>query len=202
VQAAICKDIRTIRMQTIPDAGPRADERVCYTILASPFGPVCVAGATTGLMRVDFQHGDRPVRPAATWQEDPEHLETAVHQLREYFQGQRQSFTLPLTPPGTPFQQRVWQELQRIPFGTTLTYRQLAERLGMPQAARAVGHANGRNPLAIVIPCHRLIGSDGQLRGYASGIALKQRLLEHEGVQLSRSYPESLPPGKTRRTRR
>ena len=74
--------------------------------------------------------------PAAAWQEDPGHLETATHQLQEYFQGQRQSFTLPLAPPGTPFQQRVWQELQRIPFGTTLTYRELAQRLGMPQAAR------------------------------------------------------------------
>jgi methylated-DNA-[protein]-cysteine S-methyltransferase len=175
--------MRIIRVQTISDAGPRADESVWYTILDSPFGPVCVAGAATGLLRVDFQQGDRPVRPAVTWQEAPGHLETAAHQLREYFQGQRQSFTLPLAPAGTPFQQRVWQELQRIPFGTTLTYRELAERLGMPQAARAVGHANGRNPLAIVIPCHRLIGSDGQLHGYASGIALKQRLLEHEGVQ-------------------
>jgi methylated-DNA-[protein]-cysteine S-methyltransferase len=111
-------------------------------------------------------------------------LRHAIHQLQEYFQGQRQAFSLPLAPPGTPFQQRVWQELQRIPFGTTLTYRELAQRLGMPQAARAVGHANGRNPLAIVIPCHRLIGSDGQLRGYAGGIALKQRLLQHEGIQL------------------
>jgi methylated-DNA-[protein]-cysteine S-methyltransferase len=184
VPAAVCEGRRTIRVRTIPAPEPRADDRVWYTILDSPFGPVCIAGAETGLMRVDFQHGDRPVRPAATWQEDSGHLETAVHQLREYFQGQRQSFTLPLAPAGTPFQQRVWQELQRIPFGTTLTYRELAERLGMPQAARAVGHANGRNPLAIVIPCHRLIGSDGRLRGYASGIALKQRLLQHEGVQL------------------
>ena len=96
---------------------------------------------------------------------------------------------------GTPFQQRVWQELQRIPFGTTLTYRELAQRLGMPQAARAVGHANGRNPLAIVIPCHRLIGSDGQLRGYAGGIALKQRLLQHEGVQLSEFPHPPFTPG-------
>jgi methylated-DNA-[protein]-cysteine S-methyltransferase len=111
-------------------------------------------------------------------------LDSATHQLQEYFQGQRQVFTLPLAPPGTPFQQRVWQELQRIPFGTTLTYRELAQCLGMPQAARAVGHANGRNPLAIVIPCHRLIGSDGHLRGYAGGITLKQRLLQHEGVRL------------------
>ena len=184
MQAAVCEDMRTIRVQTIPAPEPRPDDIVWYRILDSPFGPVCVAGAKTGLLRVDFQHGDRPVRSAAMWQEDSGHLETAAHQLQEYFQGQRQSFTLPLAPPGTPFQLRVWQELQRIPFGTTLTYRELAERLEMPQAARAVGHANSRNPLAIVIPCHRLIGSDGQLRGYASGITLKQRLLEHEGVQL------------------
>jgi methylated-DNA-[protein]-cysteine S-methyltransferase len=158
--------------------------RIWYAIMDSPFGPVCVAGTQTGLIRVDFQAGNRPVQLAATWQADPGLLEAAIHQLQEYFQGQHQSFTLPLAPPGTPFQQRVWQELQRIPFGTTLTYRELAQRLGMPRAARAVGHANGRNPLAIVVPCHRLIGSDGQLHGYASGIALKQRLLQHEGIQL------------------
>ena len=161
-----------------------ASSRIWYTIMDSPFGPVCVVGAKAGLLRVDFQRGNRPVHLAAVWQEDSDLLRDALHQLQEYFQGQRQSFTLPLAPPGTPFQQRVWQELQGIPFGTTLTYRELAQRLGMPQAARAVGHANGRNPLAIVIPCHRLIGSDGQLRGYAGGIALKQRLLQHEGVQL------------------
>ena len=161
-----------------------APPRIWYTIMDSPFGPVCVAGTRAGLLRVDFQRGNRPVRPVATWQEDSGLWRDAIHQLQEYFQGQRQSFSLPLAPPGTPFQQRVWQELQCIPFGTTLTYRELAQRLGMPHAARAVGHANGRNPLAIVIPCHRLIGSDGQLRGYAGGIALKQRLLQHEGVQL------------------
>jgi methylated-DNA-[protein]-cysteine S-methyltransferase len=157
---------------------------IFYTMMDSPFGPVGLAGTEQGLMRVDFQGGDRPVQPGHTWQEDTGLLDSAKHQLQEYFQGQRQSFTLPLAPPGTPFQQRVWQELQRIPFGTTLTYRELAQCLGMPQAARAVGHANGRNPLAIVIPCHRLIGSDGHLRGYAGGITLKQRLLQHEGVRL------------------
>jgi methylated-DNA-[protein]-cysteine S-methyltransferase len=158
--------------------------RIFYTMMASPFGPVCLVGTEQGLIRVDFQGGDRPVQPAPAWQEDRGVLDSATHQLQEYFQGQRQIFTLPLAPPGTPFQQRVWQELQRIPFGATLTYRELAQCLGMPQAARAVGHANGRNPLAIVIPCHRLIGSDGHLRGYAGGITLKQRLLQHEGVRL------------------
>jgi len=179
-----------------------APSRIWNTIMDSPFGPACVTGANTGLHRVDFQRGKRPVRPAVAWQEDPRYLKTAIHQLQEYFQGQRQSFTLPLAPPGTPFQQRVWQELQRIPFGTTLTYRELAQRLGRPQAARAVGHANGRNPLAIVIPCHRLIGSDGQLRGYASGITLKQRLLQHEGVQLLKSPRPPLQKGGESRSGR
>ena len=169
---------------------------VWYTVMDSPCGPVCVAATKRGLIRVGFPCGDRPVGPEAGWQEDPGLLKGAIDQLKEYFQGQRQVFTLPLAPPGTPFQQRVWQELQRIPFGMTLTYRKLAQRLGMPQAARAVGHANGQNPLAIVIPCHRLIGSDGRLRGYAGGIALKQRLLQHESLQFSQfSHPFFTPEG-------
>lgn len=160
-----------------------------YTTMDSPFGPVCLAGTEAGLVRVDFQHGDRPVQLDSAWQEDIGVLDSAKRQLQEYFHGQRRQFSLPVAAAGTPFQQHVWQELQRIPFGTTLTYRELAQCLGMPGAARAVGHANGRNPLAIVIPCHRLIGSDGQLRGYAGGIALKQRLLQHEGIQYTRHSP-------------
>jgi len=162
----------------------RAPLRLWYTTTDSPFGPVCLVGTEQGLVRVDFQCGDRSVALHPTWQEHTGQLDAATQQLQEYFQGQRHQFSLPLAPAGTPFQQHVWQALQGIPFGTTLTYRELAQRLGMPGAARAVGHANGRNPLAIVIPCHRLIGSDGQLRGYAGGIALKRRLLQHEGVPL------------------
>ena len=162
----------------------RALLRLWYTTMDSPFGPVCLLGTEQGLVRVDFQRGDRPVPLDPTWQEHTGQLDGAIQQLQEYFQAQRHQFSLPLAPAGTPFQQHVWQALQGIPFGTTLTYRELAQRLGMPGAARAVGHANGRNPLAIVIPCHRLIGSDGQLRGYAGGIALKRCLLQHEGVQL------------------
>ena len=162
----------------------RTPPHVCYTSIDSPFGPVCLAGTKQGLIRVDFQQGNRPVQPEPIWQEDTAALEDAKQQLHEYFQGQRRQFRLSVAPVGTPFQRRVWQELQGIPFGTTLTYRELAQRLGMPGAARAVGHANGRNPLAVVIPCHRLIGSDGQLRGYASGMSLKRLLLQHEGVQL------------------
>src|SRR5262245_39710739 len=99
-----------------------APPRIWYTIMDSPFGPVSVAGAKAGLLRVDFHRGNRPVHLAAGCQEDSGRLREAIHPLQEYFQGKRQSFSLPLAPSGTPFQQRVWRELQRIPFGTTRTY--------------------------------------------------------------------------------
>ena len=101
-------------------------------------------------------------------------------QLAEYFAGERQQFDVPLKLAGTPFQQRVWQELVRIPFGTTITYAQLAQRVGKPTASRAVGHANGRNPISIIVPCHRVIGANGKLTGYAGGVEKKQWLLEWE----------------------
>lgn len=151
-----------------------------YTTLPSPFGTVCIVGTVAGLTQVDFQLGDRPVQPQQDWQQDDRPLHEARRQLQEYFQARRRAFTVPLAPAGTPFQQRVWRALQQIPYGTTCTYHDLAQHLGKPGAARAVGHANGRNPIAIMIPCHRLIGRDGTLRGYASGLELKQRLLEHE----------------------
>lgn len=158
---------------------------IWYTTMPSPFGPLCLAASAEGLLRADFQHGERPVCPAASWREDLALLAEARRQLGEYFQGRRQAFQLPLAPAGTSFQQRVWQELQCIPYGTTLTYLELAERLGNPRAVRAVGHANGRNPIAIVIPCHRVIGRDGRLHGYAAGLEFKHRLLLHEGVRLA-----------------
>ncbi len=124
------------------------------------------------------------MEPSPAWSEDATALAAVRRQLQEYFAGQRQHFTIPLAPTGTAFQLRVWQELQRIPFGMTLSYRELAQRLGNPKAVRAIGHANGRNPVAIIIPCHRVIGYDGSLRGYAGGIAIKHWLLRHEGAQL------------------
>ena len=155
-----------------------------YATMDSPMGPLCLAGTEHGLVRVDFQQGDRPVETNATWQEDSGILADGVRQLREYFSGARHDFSLALAPDGTPFQQRVWEELRRIPYGVTITYRELAQRLGMANGARAVGTANGRNPIAIIIPCHRVIGADGRLRGYASGLPIKHRLLQHEGARL------------------
>lgn len=110
----------------------------------------------------------------------PEVLEDAVYQLNEYFAGKRTEFSLQLNPEGTPFQQKVWQALQEIPYGQTVTYGELSKSLGDPKAIRAVASANGKNPLWIVIPCHRVIGSDGSLTGYAGGLVRKKWLLEHE----------------------
>lgn len=152
------------------------------TTMASPWGPVCLAGTAEGLTRVDFQHGERPVDAKANDLALPGYFDLAVQQLNEYFEGARQQFSLPLAPPGTAFQHLVWQALQQVTYGMTVTYQDLAERLGKPTAARAVGSANGCNPIAIIVPCHRVIGRDGRLRGYASGLHIKRQLLQHEGV--------------------
>ena len=109
-------------------------------------------------------------------------LVEAVRQLRAYFAGERREFRLPLDPQGTDFQRQVWRELESIPYGQTRSYSQIAAAIGAPRAVRAVGAANGANPLPIVVPCHRVIGSDGRLTGYGGGLALKKRLLELEGA--------------------
>lgn len=116
----------------------------------------------------------------------------AARELNEYFAGKRQTFDLPLNPIGTPFQRKVWAELQKIPYGTTISYGELARRIGQPTASRAVGMANHRNPLAIFIPCHRVIGSDGSLTGYGGGLEVKQFLLdlEHGQKRVVRSFEE------------
>ncbi len=110
----------------------------------------------------------------------------AVEQLGEYFRGERREFTLPLAPSGTAFQKRVWSELCKIPYGSTISYRELAERIGQPTATRAVGAANGQNPISIVVPCHRVIGANGSLTGYGGGPPRKQALLELEGWKAGR----------------
>ncbi|BEG98949.1 methylated-DNA--[protein]-cysteine S-methyltransferase [Bacteroides sedimenti] len=114
----------------------------------------------------------------------PEVLRDCIRQLDEYFAGCRHDFTLPLAVQGTSFQQSVWKALQTISYGQTISYRQLAERVGNPKACRAVGSANGRNPIAIIIPCHRVIAADNKLGGYAGGLDIKTRLLRLEGVTL------------------
>jgi methylated-DNA-[protein]-cysteine S-methyltransferase len=125
---------------------------------------------------------DRPESSPSTVAAGCEILERASHQLAEYFAGRRQQFDLPLQPAGTPFQQRVWQALQQIPFGTTASYQEIARAIGQPTACRAVGGANGRNPLPIVIPCHRVIGVRGALVGFSAGLDRKVWLLGHEAA--------------------
>ena len=115
--------------------------------------------------------------------EIPQVLSKCLTQLEEYFSGERKSFSIPVQMPGTPFQKKVWKELQRIPHGKTLSYGELAKKIGNPKACRAVGMANNRNQVSIIVPCHRVIGSDGKLVGYASGLSYKEWLLSHEGIE-------------------
>ncbi len=152
----------------------------CYTYIESPLGRLLVRGDgefVTGL----FMRGHKgSPGPEASWEESDAPFAAVREQLAEYFAGERQQFDVPLKMVGTPFQRRVWQELVRIPFGTTITYGQLAQRVGQPTASRAVGHANSRNPISIIVPCHRVIGADGKLTGYAGGVDKKRWLLAWE----------------------
>lgn len=155
-----------------------------YARFSTPLGTVFAVAAGNALTGIYFD-GQRyaPAIPAA-WREDPAHgpLAECARQLAEYFAGERDGFDLPLAPGGTEFQRRVWGEIARIPFGETLPYAELAARAGAPGAARAAGAATGRNPLSIVVPCHRVVGTDGSLTGYAGGLERKTRLLEIEGA--------------------
>jgi len=152
------------------------------TTMPSPLGPLTLVASDDALVGLYLQArepGALDAVPRAT-----PLLEQAVDELREYFAGQRQRFELPLAPEGTPFQRDVWAALQAIPFGTTWSYARLARTVGRPAAVRAVGAANGRNPIALIIPCHRVIGADGSLTGYGGGLPRKRWLLAHEGVDL------------------
>ena len=151
-----------------------------YSWLESPIGPLLLTSdgeALTGLYLTAHQGGPEI---AADWLEAPGLFTDATVQLGQYFSGTRKIFDLTLQPQGTPFQREVWRALLQIPHGQTLSYGELAARLGKPNASRAVGLANGRNPLSIVVPCHRVIGADGSLTGYGGGMARKAWLLAHE----------------------
>jgi methylated-DNA-[protein]-cysteine S-methyltransferase len=152
-----------------------------YCYLDTAVGRLLVARDGSGLRRINFQNGRRPHHPDPRWHEHAEAFDDVISQLTEYFTGRRQQFELTLAPEGTPFQQRVWRTLLEVPYGATISYAQLAARIGVPTASRAVGLANGSNPLPIVIPCHRVIGADGKLTGYGGGLPIKERLLALEG---------------------
>ena len=148
----------------------------------SPVGPLMLAADDAGLRHIEFRDNRHPA-DRTDWH-GGEHpiLQTAETQLAEYFAGSRRDFDLPLAPQGTEFQLQVWHALADIPFGGTWSYRQLAQRIGRPSATRAVGAANGRNPLGILLPCHRVVGAKGSLTGFSGGLAAKRFLLELEGA--------------------
>jgi methylated-DNA-[protein]-cysteine S-methyltransferase len=161
-----------------------AANNVSYTEIESPLGPLLLAAGESGLQCIEFMNGRKPVRIDPEWREDIEQLREPIRQLRSYFRGKLEVFDLPLQPRGTPFQLAVWRELCEIPYGETISYGELARRLGNPNASRAVGLANGTNPIPIVIPCHRVIGSNGKLTGYGGGLDIKEMLLALERHQL------------------
>ena len=158
---------------------------VFYTTLESPVGTLLLAGDSQALRMVSFQSSKHAEPPQADWKQDKAPFAEVIRQLRAYFRGERKEFDLPLAPEGTEFQLRVWNRLRTIPYGETISYAQLAERIGNPKAGRAVGLANGSNPIPIIIPCHRVIGSDGSLTGFGGGLPTKKMLLELESKQLS-----------------
>ena len=155
-----------------------------YTHLASPLGTLLLAADDSGLRQINFPTNKGPVSPEPAWSETPSSFSEIVRQLRAYFAGELETFDLPLAPEGTPFQQKVWNELCGIPYGETISYGELAKRIGNPNASRAVGLANGSNPIPIIIPCHRVIGSNGKLTGYGGGLPIKEKLLALEKRQL------------------
>lgn len=144
--------------------------------LTTPIGTLAISGTEAGIRAIRFL--DEPVEQPGPV---PPELAACIRQLDEYFAGTRTTFTVELLPQGTPFERRVWAQLLDIPFGETRTYAQIAEALGDPKTIRAVGRANGRNPIPILIPCHRVIGSGGELVGYGGGLWRKEWLLAHEG---------------------
>ncbi len=153
-----------------------------YDEIDSPVGPLLVAADEAGLRLIHFQAGRERRKPDPTWEGDPRPFRALARQLGEYFRRERRTFDLPLAPRGTAFQLATWRALSTIPYGQTVSYAELARRVGRPAASRAVGAANGANPLPIVVPCHRVIGKDGSLTGFGGGLATKRALLELEGA--------------------
>jgi methylated-DNA-[protein]-cysteine S-methyltransferase len=164
--------------------------KYCYA--ESPIGSLLIAGDQEAIHLIAFPKNGKPRQPEAGWTESSSGpLAEAVRQLREYFAGGRRDFDLPLAPEGTAFQRKVWRKLQEIPYGETISYGELAKRVGNPKASRAVGSANGKNRIPIVIPCHRVIAGDGGLGGFGGGLSTKEKLLaiEKPRANAARSAP-------------
>ena len=151
-----------------------------YAHVESPVGTLLLTAAEDRLTGLYLPREERA--PDPSWEEGGAFLDEVQRQLHAYFAGEREAFDMPVAPIGTAWQRRVWDELARIPYGQTISYAELARRAENPSAIRAAGAANGRNPISIVIPCHRVIGADGTLTGYSGGLDAKRWLLAHEGV--------------------
>ena len=165
---------------------------IAYTTMDSEVGRLLIASSDHGLLRIAFlQHGVgeevsrlEKVYPGETLVEDSTKNQDALNQLQEYFQGRRRVFTLPMELRGTDFQRSVWEAVAGVPYGETRSYGDIARKLGKPKACRAVGGANGANPIPIVVPCHRIIGSDGSMTGFGGGIPIKEKLLALEKASM------------------
>jgi methylated-DNA-[protein]-cysteine S-methyltransferase len=152
-----------------------------YTVTDTPVGKLLLVSQDGKLKRVEFHGGEDILAAAQNWRPARAPFTETIRQLEQYFAGRLRAFKLPLAPEGTPFQRATWNALLTIPYGETRSYAQIARTMGTPTAVRAVGAANGRNPLPIVIPCHRVIGSNGDLTGFGGGLDIKRKLLELEG---------------------
>jgi methylated-DNA-[protein]-cysteine S-methyltransferase len=151
-----------------------------YTRIDSPIGELLLVGDGDALRGLYMQDGRKPKRIAPDWKASAAPFADVKTQLEEYFAGARTSFDVSLAAEGAPFEREVWHALEEIPYGETVSYGEIARRVGQPTAARAVGTANGRNPIAVIVPCHRVIGADGSLTGYGGGLERKRLLLDLE----------------------
>ncbi len=165
-------------------------ETLFYSRTPSPAGPLFLAASTKGLVRLEFEDRVQKINPdAIQLQESKPKLAPYLKQLDEYFTGKRREFSIPLDLRGTDFQLACWNALLEIPYGETRSYRDIAQAIGHPHAYRAVGMSNNRNPVAIIVPCHRVIASSGSLCGYGGGLDIKRQLLDLENVTLSPCLP-------------
>ncbi|RSL30522.1 methylated-DNA--[protein]-cysteine S-methyltransferase [Salibacterium salarium] len=167
-------------------------EKLYYTQVNTRVGPLTIAATEHGLCALHFGESDTVIEAMKPWvqkhdiaasmEQDFKKLQSVTEQLHEYFAGERKTFDIALDLYGTPFQRSAWQALKQIPYGETRSYKQIAEVIGSPKAVRAIGSANNKNPVSIIVPCHRVIGSNGKMVGYGSGIDKKEHLLKMEGV--------------------
>ena len=166
------------------------DALIYYYNWMSPLGKLLLVANASGLRAIRFEGREKFSPPQPDWIYGEEPFRDLMKQLEEYFAGARTAFDVPLAPPGTPFQHEAWNGLQKIPYGETISYAELAQRIGRPKAVRAVGAANGANPIPILSPCHRVIGSNGSLVGYGGGLDIKKALIALEKEQRAKTLPQ------------